>query len=40
MRAELSIVRPRSSLLITLMVSLLWYIKIDTLGTPYKKDLN
>ena len=40
MRAWLSIVRPRSSLLTTLIVSLLWCIKVGTLGTPCKVDLD
>ena len=29
-----------SSLLTTLIVSLLWCIKVDTLGTPYKENLD
>jgi len=40
MRAWLSIVRPMSSLLTILLVSLLQCIKVDTLGTPYKENLD
>jgi len=40
MRAWLSVVRPRSGLLTTLIVNLLQCIKIGTLGTPYKVDLD
>jgi len=29
-----------SDLLTTLIVSLLWCVKVDTLGTPYKEDLD
>ena len=32
--------RPRSGLLTTLIVSLLQCVKVDTLGTPYKEDLD
>ena len=40
MRAWLSMIRPMSSLLTILLVSLLWCIKVDTLGTLYKEDLD
>ena len=40
MRAWLSVVRPMSSLLTILLVSLLWCVKVDTLGTPCKVDLD
>jgi len=34
------VVRPMSSLLTTLIVSLLWCVKVDTLGTLCEEDLN
>jgi len=34
------VVRPMSSLLTILIVSLLQCVNIDTLGTPYEKDLD
>ena len=40
MKALLSVIRFISSLLTTLIVSLLWCVKIDTLGTPCKEDLD
>ena len=40
MRAWLSVVRPRSGLLTTFIVSLLWCVKVDTLGTPCEKNLD
>ena len=40
MRAWLSVVRPMSSLLTTLIVSLLWCVKVNTLGIPCKEDLD
>jgi len=39
-KAWLSVVEPRSSLLTTLIVSLLWYVKIGILETLYKADLD
>ena len=33
-------VRPKSGLLTTLIVSLLWYVKVNTLGTLYEEDLD
>ena len=38
-RAWLSMVKPRSSLLTILIVSLLWYIKVDTLETLFQIKL-
>ena len=40
MRAQLSVVRPMSGLLTILLVSLLWCVKVDTLGTPCEADLD
>ena len=40
MRAWLSMVRPRSGLLTILIVSLLWCVKVGTLGISYKKNLD
>jgi len=40
MRAWLSVVRLMSGLLTILLVSLLWYVKVDTLGTPCEVDLD
>ena len=40
MRAWLSVVRPRSGLLTTLIVSLLQCVKVGTLETPCKVDLD
>jgi len=40
MRAWLSVVRPMSSLLTILLVSLLQCVKVDILGTPCEADLN
>jgi len=40
MRAWLSVVRPRSGLLTTLIVSLLQCVKVDTLGTLCEEDLD
>jgi len=40
MRAWLSVVKPRSSLLTTLIVSLLWCIKVGILEILYKIDLD
>ena len=40
MRAWLSVVRPRSNLLTTLIISLFWYVKVGTLGIPCKVDLD
>ena len=40
MRAWLSVVRSRSSLLTILIVSLLRYVKVGTLGIPCKVDLD
>jgi len=36
----LSMVRPMSGLLTILLVSLLWCVKVDILGTPYEADLD
>jgi len=36
----MSVVRPMSGLLTILIVSLLQYVKVNTLETLYKKDLN
>jgi len=36
----LSVVRPMSGLLTTLIVSLLWYVKVDTLETLCKENLD
>jgi len=38
--AWLSVVRPMSDLLAILLVSLLWYVKVDTLGLPCKENLD
>jgi len=40
MRAWLSVIRSRSGLLTTLIVSLLQCIKVGTLGTPCETDLD
>jgi len=40
MRAWLSVVRPMSGLLTTLIVSLLWCVKVDILGTSCEEDLD
>jgi len=38
--AWLSVVRPMSDLLTILLVSLLWYVKVNTLGLPCKENLD
>jgi len=36
----MSVIRPMSGLLTTLIVSLLQCVKVDTLGTPCEEDLD